>query len=90
MPAVSGDINLDGVVNMYDINTVSSNWDTDGPQGDANGDGIVNIFDINAISANWGATDPGGAQAVPEPASLVLVCCGAGAMLVVARRRRIF
>ena len=55
-PTIDGDINLDGTVNIFDINAVSSNWSTAGPQGDANGDGIVNIFDINLISANWGAT----------------------------------
>ena len=54
-PAIDGDINLDGTVNIFDINSVSSNWSTAGPQGDANGDGIVNIFDINLISSNWGA-----------------------------------
>ena len=65
-PTVDGDINLDGTVNIFDINNVSSNWGTAGPQGDANGDGIVNIFDVNLISSNWGATD---ATAVPEPAT---------------------
>ena len=67
-PAQDGDINLDGTVNIFDINSVSSNWNTAGPQGDANGDGAVNIFDINLISANWHATG-GSAAAVPEPAT---------------------
>jgi hypothetical protein len=87
MPAVSGDINLDGVVNIFDIDEVSAYWGSAGPQGDANGDGIVDIFDINLISANWGAMDSGGAQAVPEPASIVLLCCGA--VGVMAARRRV-
>jgi hypothetical protein len=64
-PAVDGDINLDGIVDIFDVNAVSSNWGTAGPQGDVNGDGAVNIFDVNVISANWGATGGGSAAAVP-------------------------
>lgn len=75
-PVQDGDINLDGTVNIFDINAVSSNWNTAGPQGDANGDGSVNIFDINTISSNWDATDDGGALAVPEPATLTLLLAG--------------
>jgi PEP-CTERM motif len=75
-PAIDGDINLDGTVNIFDINSVSSNWGTAGPQGDANGDHIVNIFDVNLVSANWGATG-GGATAVPEPSSWMLLTLGA-------------
>jgi autotransporter-associated beta strand protein len=81
-PTVDGDVNMDGTVNIFDINSVSANWSTAGPPGDANGDGVVNIFDINLISSNWGATDPGSAQAVPEPASIVLLCCGAVGVMV--------
>jgi hypothetical protein len=84
-PAQDGDINLDGIVDIFDINSVSSNWSTAGPQGDANGDGIVNIFDINLISSNWGAT--GGATAVPEPAAFLLALPAALALAAVGRRR---
>jgi len=68
--ALAGDVNLDGIVNIFDVNTVSTYWNTAGPAGDANGDDIVNIFDINLISASWTPTD--GATAVPEPATLML------------------
>ena len=71
MSGLSGDVNFDGLVNIFDINDVSAHWGGDGPEGDANGDGIVNIFDINLISANWGATG-GSVTAVPEPAGLTL------------------
>ena len=67
---IPGDANYDGVVNIFDINLVSSHWNESGPTGDANGDMAVNIFDINLISANW--TTGGGGTAVPEPSSLVL------------------
>jgi len=84
-----GDANLDGIVNIFDLNLISSNWDTAGPQGDANSDGTVNIFDINLISAHWnqhGPAAPGGggaaggavsAPAVPEPASIALLALAA-------------
>jgi len=83
-PVGMPDVNMDGVVNIFDINLVSSNWNTAGPAGDANKDGIVNIFDINLISSNW---TPAPAQPVPEPATAVLLVVGA-ALLVFARRRR--
>jgi T5SS/PEP-CTERM-associated repeat protein len=84
-PAIDGDINLDGTVNIFDINSVSANWGAAGPQGDANGDGIVNIFDVNLISSNWGAS---GAAAVPEPAGLALFLLGALVAPIAIRRRQ--
>jgi len=82
-----GDVNLDGIVNIFDINQVSANW---GPGhgnlgGDANGDGTTNIFDINLISANWSTS--GGAQAVPEPAAVGLLLIGASVLMLAGWRR---
>lgn len=77
-----GDVNLDFVVNVFDINMISSNWGGPGPAGDANHDGIVNIFDINVVSANWTATSAAVAgsgvsvSAVPEPTAAVLLAAG--------------
>jgi len=84
-PVLMPDVNMDGVVNIFDINLVSSNWNTAGPAGDANKDGIVNIFDINLISANW---TPAPAQAVPEPTTAVLLIVGAALIALVRRRVR--
>lgn len=75
-----GDVNFDGVVNIFDINLVSANWGGTGPTGDANKDGTVNIFDINLVSANW---TPTGGAAVPEPSTIVLLALG---MVCVASR----
>jgi hypothetical protein len=88
VPAIAGDVNLDGNVNIFDINAVSLNWNTAGPQGDANGDGTVNIFDVNLVSANWGAIG-GGAVSVPEPASLVLMSIAILALGCKLRTRRL-
>ena len=91
----AGDANLDGVVNIFDINAVSSQWNTSGTgvpsqYPDVNHDGTVNIFDINLISSNWAHVVPGGgsATAVPEPATWIsaLVACGIGCVLL--RRRK--
>jgi fibronectin-binding autotransporter adhesin len=86
LPAIDGDINLDGTVDIFDINSVSANWNTAGPAGDANGDGIVNIFDINLISSNWGATG-GSATAVPEPSAWLLAVIGLMVAAAAAARR---
>lgn len=76
--AVFGDVNRDGVVNIFDVNLVSSRWGELGPTGDANGDMAVNIFDINLISSNW---TPTGSSAVPEPATWGLALFAAIALL---------
>lgn len=90
-----GDVNNDGIVNIFDINLVSGNWspkaDPDFYAGDANNDGLVNIFDINLISSNWSLTQPppGAAAAVPEPSTLVLATLGVAALGLGLGRRRV-
>ncbi len=80
---ILGDANRDAIVDIFDINYISSNW-AQGPEGDVNGDGTVDIFDINAVSSNWQQTNPdgpgaglGASTAVPEPATLVTLLIGA-------------
>lgn len=84
-----GDVNFDGVVNIFDINLVSSGWNTTNDRPDANGDNIVNIFDINLISSNWN-NNVGSATPVPEPQSIVLLAAGLllGLPAIVRLRRR--
>jgi len=65
-------VNFDGLVDVFDINFVSSHWDGTGPEADANGDGAVNIFDINLISANWTPDAPSATSPVPEPNAAAL------------------
>ncbi len=93
---LDGDANHDGIVDIFDINLVSSNWNPSGPvaafaPGNINHDTVVDIFDINQISSNWAhvATNGGPAhiQPVPEPSALVLLCLG-GLALIGWRRNR--
>ncbi len=74
---LAADVNFDGVIDIFDINLVSTHWDEAGPVGDGNHDGSVDIFDINLISASWGKLPGGGSGGgggastdVPTPAAL--------------------
>ncbi len=89
-----GDLNIDFVVDIFDINEVSANWGGPGPAGDANKDGIVDIFDINFISSHWtgsggGAGFPASISTVPEPMSVALLVAGLLSLAPLWLRRRI-
>ena len=83
-----GDVNFDGVVDIFDINLLSAHWGETGSAGDANGDMILDIFDINMISSNWTPTGGAGsaATAVPEPATWLLTIVAASAVCLPRRR----
>ena len=59
---ILGDVNGDGIVDIFDIGAVSAHWYPGPPVGplgydpaaDINGDGAVDIFDIGIVSAHWG------------------------------------
>lgn len=70
-----GDVNGDGVANLFDLVAVSVRWDqeaTDGVPEDLNADGQINLFDLVAVAANYERSVelPGGATAEPTPTPL--------------------
>jgi hypothetical protein len=83
-PTVTGDANLDGVVNGLDVALVSSNWLQVGvaPPGDVNLDGVVNGLDIASISSHWLQAAGSSSANAPEPRSEVLAILGMFACLV--------
>ena len=55
-PVVSTDVNRDGVVNILDLVSVSSNFGKTGRNtADVNGDGIVNVVDLVKVAGEMGA-----------------------------------
>lgn len=75
--AIPGDANLDGDVNLLDLDVLGSAWQGSGTwaQGDFNGDGVIDLLDLDVLGANWGDGEAGFASAlaasgiaVPEPA----------------------
>lgn len=91
MPALLGDANLDGTVNLTDLLTLLNNYGLSGKdwaEGDFNYDGTVNLTDLLSLLNNYGLSTGGIATsaAVPEPVTAGLLTVGfAGALI---RRRR--
>jgi hypothetical protein len=48
-----GDLNGDGVVNIFDLSILLSNWGTSNQNADLNNDGKVDIFDLSILLSNW-------------------------------------
>jgi hypothetical protein len=81
-----GDVNGDGVVNGLDVDPFVGlvTTGTFQPEGDMNGDGAVNGLDVDPFVE---AVVGGGAQAVPEPSSWIMLIVG-GLLLGCAARRQ--
>jgi autotransporter-associated beta strand protein len=92
----SGDANLDGLVNLLDLNALATNFGTPSStwsQGDFNYDGTVNVMDFNLLASNFGnvlAAPPVSSlplalgALVPEPASALFIALP----LLMMRRRK--
>ena len=61
-PFLAGDINLDGIVNVHDLNVLAQSWLMTASgwcAGDITPDGLVNAADLNKIGMNWLANAAG-------------------------------
>jgi fibronectin-binding autotransporter adhesin len=100
----AGDANLDGVVDVTDLGTLATNWQTSNAawtSGDFNYDGLVDVTDLGALATNWqaGVGNPlapsldAALAAVGLPVSSIpepgdLVGCGLAALALRTRLRR--
>jgi hypothetical protein len=72
-----GDVNNDGVVNVFDLSIMLSDWGTNNTSADVNNDGTVNVFDLSTLLSNWGKTST--VSPTPTPAASPTPSTGAWA-----------
>jgi probable HAF family extracellular repeat protein len=93
-PAIPGDANTDGRVDINDLTVVLAHYGQTGmtwTQGEFTGDGTVDINDLTIVLAHYNqtfGTANGAVAAVPEPASITLIGACAAAVLASSWRRR--
>ena len=72
-PFQLGDVDLNGVVDVADLNTLGRNWlqtgDLGWPSADFNGDQVIDEQDLNLLGTNWQTDIRTFAAAVPEPSA---------------------
>ena len=87
-PQIMGDVNLSGSVDDDDLSLLLANWNIgdEWGEGDLNDSGNVDDDDLSLLLANWGAGSSPAGEAVPEPATLVLL--GIGGLGVLLRKKR--
>lgn len=65
--SVVGDLNNDGMVNIFDLSILLSDWGTANATADLNHDGTVNVFDLSTLLSHWGQAGSGPTP-TPTPA----------------------
>src|SRR5262249_34819092 len=83
--AVGGDANLDGMIDVNDLDLLAQHWQTSGNwlNGDFNGDGFVDAIDLGILASHWQGSagalgDALNALNVPEPTMLIVLVAVVG------------
>jgi hypothetical protein len=93
-PALPGDANLDGQVDINDLTIVLAHYNQTGmvwSQGEFTGSGAVDINDLTIVLAHYNqsfGSSAAGIAAVPEPSAMLLAAAGLTGLLACAWRRR--
>ena len=93
-PALPGDANLDGKVDINDLTIVLAHYGQTGATwstGDFIGDGTVDINDLTIVLAHYGdstGSAAGGIAGVPEPAGLLLSATALAGLAAYGWRKR--
>ena len=93
-PALPGDANLDGKVNINDLTVVLSHYGQTGmtwTQGEFTGDGTVDINDLTIVLANYDKSAGSSAASlatVPEPSALLLAAVASMGLTAALWRKR--
>lgn len=87
-PVMQGDANLDGVVDVLDLDALGQSYGGPGvwAEGDFNGDNMIDLLDLNAISANFVFVVSG--PAAPEPTAFALAMLALGGLMLLRRDHR--
>jgi probable HAF family extracellular repeat protein len=90
-PALMGDANLDGRVDVNDLTVVLTSYGGTGLSwnaGDFNDDGRVDVNDLTILLTDYGQSlgRNNAASAVPEPSALLLAAVGLGFLALAVRR----
>ncbi len=90
-PFLSGDANLDSMVNAQDLNTLALNWQQSPNTwcgGDFTASGTVDAADLNELGLNWQQSSAAPIAAVPEPNLLLALVYSLIAAAGLGRRNR--
>ena len=90
-PYLRGDANLDGAVNVADLNALALNWRQTGKvwsQGGFFPDGLISSADLMNLALNWQREIPLAAATVPEPMSFLMLFVGTIGVYQLTRRHR--